>query len=387
MGTLRLLLACTVVIGHSSPLFGFIGLNGYAVPAFFIISGFYMNLILDTTYNRPGGTWLFYSNRFLRLFPIYWSVLIMYAVVAHLPYTESQNINRYVYDASLHFSHATDGSPASLWAIIPNLLTLGSDWFRLFAADALSGTLTLLRPTTDLKVNTDVYLYLIMPPNWSLGVELVFYAIVPLLMRVRTWSLILIFLLFAGVHHLMQFWNVSWNYLPSPFNIPFFLIGMFAFRCTPQFLSGPRPLVWVAAAYPFIVGLFFQHMQGLLAPWNGWPFWGAFGLGLPALFIVTKDIKWDSEVGNLSYPVYLVHWRFAWGCLMFGWAQPIAAILLSVGTSWCLLKIIDEPVERWRRSRASIPSSQLSTFHKGQGEAAPPGSVRIVPAHHSLYSR
>ena len=50
MGLLRLWLAFSVVLMHSHSFYGFTGIGGYAVPAFFVMSGFYMNLILTTKY-------------------------------------------------------------------------------------------------------------------------------------------------------------------------------------------------------------------------------------------------------------------------------------------------------------------------------------------------
>lgn len=77
MGLLRLLLAFAVVIGHSAPIPGLPLLGaGLAVKVFFVVSGFYMALILSEKYEaKPRGRWLFYSNRFLRIFPLYWVVL------------------------------------------------------------------------------------------------------------------------------------------------------------------------------------------------------------------------------------------------------------------------------------------------------------------------
>ena len=77
MGILRFLLATSVIIGHSSPIYGLSLLDaGLAVRVFFIISGFYMTLILNSKYHvQRGGYWLFVSNRFLRIYPSYLVVL------------------------------------------------------------------------------------------------------------------------------------------------------------------------------------------------------------------------------------------------------------------------------------------------------------------------
>ena len=86
MGLLRLLLAFSVVIAHTSPVFGYVGIGGQAVPAFFIISGFYMNLVLSRKYMLcDNGIRTFYFNRFIRIFPIYWSCLLLAIFWALLP--------------------------------------------------------------------------------------------------------------------------------------------------------------------------------------------------------------------------------------------------------------------------------------------------------------
>ena len=107
MGILRFILAITVVIAHSSSVFGcnFVGAQ-IAVQAFYIISGFYMALILNEKYVGVNGSYkLFISNRFLRLYPIYWTVLLLtiamsIAVTIHSNGTE--NIHDYNIIATLN---------------------------------------------------------------------------------------------------------------------------------------------------------------------------------------------------------------------------------------------------------------------------------------------
>jgi peptidoglycan/LPS O-acetylase OafA/YrhL len=77
IGLIRLLLAISVVSVHSTPIFGLRLVGGEsAVESFYIISGFYMSLILNEKYvNQKHAFLLFISNRFLRLFPVYWAIL------------------------------------------------------------------------------------------------------------------------------------------------------------------------------------------------------------------------------------------------------------------------------------------------------------------------
>lgn len=94
MGVLRLLLAVSVIAAHAGPLFGTSMLPGnFAVETFFMISGFYMSLILSEKYCGPGAIWKFYSNRYLRLYPTYFIIVIatwawffvVWAWLKHIP--------------------------------------------------------------------------------------------------------------------------------------------------------------------------------------------------------------------------------------------------------------------------------------------------------------
>jgi peptidoglycan/LPS O-acetylase OafA/YrhL len=72
MGVVRTLLAIAVVVTHTGPLFpGVTMIPGtLAVQAFYVISGFYMALVLSTKYSDHASD--FYAARALRIFPIYW---------------------------------------------------------------------------------------------------------------------------------------------------------------------------------------------------------------------------------------------------------------------------------------------------------------------------
>jgi peptidoglycan/LPS O-acetylase OafA/YrhL len=78
MVLLRLLLALVVVLFHTGMVSRYLMDSHTAVNAFFIISGFYMALILDQKYgSSPAGLKAFAINRFLRLYPLYAAVFIL----------------------------------------------------------------------------------------------------------------------------------------------------------------------------------------------------------------------------------------------------------------------------------------------------------------------
>jgi peptidoglycan/LPS O-acetylase OafA/YrhL len=84
---------------------------------------------------------------------------------------------------------------------------------------------------------------------------------------------------------------------------------------------------------------------------------------LPALFDLSRRFRWDSWLGDLSYPIYLAHLSV----LSFGLIITTAVIgpienhnLLALGMAVATVLIciayvhwIDAPFERWRQSRAS----------------------------------
>ena len=77
MGAIRILLAIIVLLNHSGFLLNVFD-AGLAVETFFIVSGFYMALILNEKYIGKNNSYkLFISNRFLKLYPIYWVVLVL----------------------------------------------------------------------------------------------------------------------------------------------------------------------------------------------------------------------------------------------------------------------------------------------------------------------
>ena len=78
MGTIRFLLAFSVVFAHMDLHSQFFNNGSDAVQLFFIISGFYMFMVLKEKYVKLDRSyWYFISNRFLRLYPIYFLILIM----------------------------------------------------------------------------------------------------------------------------------------------------------------------------------------------------------------------------------------------------------------------------------------------------------------------
>src|SRR5829696_4626838 len=74
MGLFRLTLAFCVVLAHGLNVAVPAASADVAVQTFYIVSGFYMGLVLTEKYHR---LWSFFTNRILRLYPAYVAVLLI----------------------------------------------------------------------------------------------------------------------------------------------------------------------------------------------------------------------------------------------------------------------------------------------------------------------
>ena len=116
MGLLRVLLAVSVFMAHTPQTGLTLGLAGFgganAVELFFIVSGFYIALILDKSYSTKMG---FYKNRILRLYPIYYIICGLVLIQAVLL-------------PNLRESLFSFPGKALTFGVIANSTFLGSDW-------------------------------------------------------------------------------------------------------------------------------------------------------------------------------------------------------------------------------------------------------------------
>lgn len=285
MGAVRLFLALVVAADHLqatwlAPHYRLpiprelkLGVNaGFAVMMFYVISGFLISTVLAQKYSAsPGGTLAFYRSRFIRIFSLYWPLAIV--VLAFWP------------------GAWTRFAAASLPDQMTGLLLFGMDWRISFLPTTYTASLSALQVA------------------WTLGAELTFYVLAPLLLR--SWSLTIAVL---TVSLAVRFYFVAtigyssvWTYMFLPSTIAFFLLGHIGRVVAERFRRLESPSVWM----PIFVLAFGALILGPPPEWDGVQFWTAivcFALALPGLFELTKDNRFLNGLGGLSYPVYLIHY-------------------------------------------------------------------------------
>lgn len=358
MGILRTCLALCVLICHSPHKPGeYWPMSGtLAVQAFFVISGFYMALILTEKYRDKIK--LFYSNRILRLIPLYLVVAFLSLVLILIVGRES----------NFWFIKAQHLNPLSaILLALSNITLIGQDWLMFLGLD-YDGWLYFT--SNFYQEPVPAYKFLLVPQAWTVGVELAFYAFAPWLIRLRahwlvavaTGSMILRAVLVFGFHLDKD----PWSYRFFPTELVFFVAGILAYRAYRRMkqsgLSFPSWAAWLAVALQ--IGMYATWYQ-LSAVWgNSYVIpMLLVAFTLPVVFTATKNNRIDRYIGELSYAIYITHiltinlirvWSPDY--IPFHWV-----LLANIPMAMLLQYLVERPIAMIRERRAQAPSSASQT--------------------------
>jgi peptidoglycan/LPS O-acetylase OafA/YrhL len=367
MGLLRVILALFVVVAHSSCLWGCQVTRGVggrtAVELFYIISGFYMALILDRRYVGPRAYRAFMVGRMMRLLPTYWVVCLATVVFGFAVLYFKEHLPAVFVPWDANFSIL---APSSLFNIVvSNIFLVGHDLAYYFRIDQNSGLFCVSNYIYQSKLA--VPQYFLVPQAWTLGVEISFYLIAPLIHRAGIRITLLLVICSLSVRlflfHGVELWAFPWNYGYFPAELWLFLIGCLSFRFYSRF-SGTliRNRKWaVVISIVFFLQLFIGNLSYRWLIVNDWtnrtlnvdavclilPF------VLPFLFALSKDMRIDNYIGEYSYPIYICHILVIWFIREWGVGSGKIhegewACLLTVGASILLVHGVERPVEAWR---------------------------------------
>ena len=314
-----------------------------SVEIFFLVSGFYIALILDKTYKSKR---LFYVNRILRLYPIYFIVCLLVLTVSLFRKGVAENLFGY--------------SPFVLAiSTFSNLTLIGTDWLMFF--DTSNGGIHF----TSLVLSGDRMRDLLwVAPAWSLGIEITFYALAPFLCKLRSRILIvsigfIVLLKILFYQSDLNFPESSFDVRFFPFELPYFLIGIILYRLKRDSKSNLK--IRLKYLYPslilsFVAFDFIRQNLNLSRTMSM-----AILVTIASIVVLfSEHSEFDRKFGELSYPIYISHvlvsqvysfmstgvtkqFSVLENNIISVWLQVLAVLLVS----YVLLQIT-KPVEKLR---------------------------------------
>ena len=378
MGLFRLALAVSVLMFHMGnttheshkTLLGFTFVEAeVAVQCFFMISGFYMALVLNEKYRGPGSYSIFITQRFFRLFPTYWLVLGTILLVELL--TAATHGNREENTYTLEFwlkDHSILTWFTSALLGISNLTLFGLNDLSYLFIDRALGCFSLAPHASSIPASA----YTVDPPAWSLGIEIVFYLCAPFLVRRSVMWQTSLFLALASLRLSLEY-GLHVPYLPyiytiAPLQFPFFIAGSIAYRLYRQKSTFLR--LYACSGWPWIIlllvmTLFYHRLPEAHSVWIF--FYPLVFICIPALFALTRDNFWDRQIGELSYPFYLVHYFVIELVNIVSDHINIPTLLV---TPACLLLTLIFAIAITQLFENRIDRFRVSLFKYSQGRAA-----------------
>lgn len=319
LGTFRLVLALAVAVTHAGVSFAGLELGVIAVVCFYLISGYVMTGLIRTHYPGPDQAWRFYLDRALRLWPHY---LVVAGIT--LVWFQVSEIRTYFLSR-----------PPTLMDLFNNLTVIPHNYYMF----------------------NDASRFALVPVSWSLGAEIQFYFIAPLVVLTRLRNLVLagsavVFALACfGVLH------TEWYGYRLAAGVMFmFMIGSLLYdahwsRDRPVQRRGWILLVWLAA---LLLAAFVADAGALFRPFNRETLIGLLG-GIPLLYFLGRlpRQRWDERLGDLAYGVFLNHLTvqlFLFTQMPVTRGTIVIYLILSLFTAWVLFNLIEKPIVRLRYS-------------------------------------
>lgn len=313
-----------------------------------------MALILNEKYVGAKTNWTFYTNRILKIYPVYFAVLIALIAWAAIVHYKG-------YPGTFDFYKDYWPLPAGtlFYLIFVNLFLVGIDTVFYLGINR-DGTLF---PTKNINLQQPYVVQFVFNPfAWTIGVELLFYLIAPLIARKKVWVplLIIALSLTCRIYLASMGLNYSpWNYMFFPNQLMFFMGGIVSYHIYKKFkIEAPNKWLSIAVFALFLLSITFYNQlpgdsyfkQSLLFSFEI--------ITIPFAFIITKGLKADRYIGNLSFPIYLSQSLVLKITVAKAFPKLVSygftALAITIVLSILLHHLIAQPIESYRQRRIAL---------------------------------
>lgn len=328
-GTYRTFLALMVVALH---LGGIPKIGAYAVFGFYCLSGYLMTLVINSNYGYTlTGVSKYAVNRFLRIYPIYWVSTILSAVLIWRLGNEFTS----GYHPAIYFPGDVSEALKNLMIFFPSF----KDFPRL------------------------------TPPAWALTVEIFFYILIGIGIS-KNKRITLIWFFFSAIYHLgALIFHLGWYHRYFTIfaaSLPFStgaLIFHFKHECI-QNISMLKGRVYYYLPYILVLAILANWMIGYMLSQSAGIFFYSNYVLCAFMVAVLSDrkelsyisISLDKWMGDLSYPIYLIHYQVGIIVIIFFTALGLdlkrpslilmfASIPVIFACAWIITIIIERPIE------------------------------------------
>jgi peptidoglycan/LPS O-acetylase OafA/YrhL len=188
-------------------------------------------------------------------------------------------------------------------------------------------------------------------PAWSVGAEIWFYLMAPWFVRQSLPVVCAALAASLGLRLWMDIHTGFSAYYFFPAQLAWFAAGVVLHRFYASRFFRPLapPLAWGWAALLATMLACYSRVDSPLKALFLFPVAGGF---IPYLFHLTRQMRLDRRLGELSYPMYLLH-EFAEGVIrnVFHASSGGLCVLLTLALSMGVNRWIERPIDRYRQKR------------------------------------
>lgn len=325
MGLLRLLLASLVAVSHMGIDFKGWNVGVGSVVIFYMLAGHVVaKLWMRRPHDRllPSLGW-FYKDRALRIFPLYLCAMLISGAL-------------WAAGTQSHFLSKTPGFAE--W--VSNLVIIPLNYYMWTGIDR----------------------FMLIPPAWSLGVELQFYLLLPLLMLLPWLAIV------AAATSVVVFSLAQYGYLDIDIygyrlliGVLFIFLSGLAIEKRSRLGNAALVMLWIALLTYVVV----LQVKGIRRPFDHEVAVG-YLVGLP-LTVWLSGIRFRGRLntlqrhaGTLSYGVFVFHFSMIWLLEPYALSGSARVGLVLLG-SLLLAGVFHYGIERpvWERFRTKLPGQAM----------------------------